>query len=893
MNELLSTLPGDQPGSYRNTIRYALAGAVFGLAFPIVATVIMLASRTIAPSLRAVLQLHFNEPLLWIIDTAPLFLAIFAALAGRRQDRLERADGQLNTLITTLEERVRERTREIERAVRIGQNVAQLRDLDQMLAEAMELIRVSFNVYYAQAYLTDVAGRNLVLRAGSGALGNTMVNQQQRLPIGQSSIVGVAAARRQPVVVPDTSKSPLHRPNPLLPDTRSEAALPLLVGSELIGVLDVQSDGLGRLRLETLPALETVAGQLAIAVQHTRSVAEATQARAEIETQARRQARRGWLDFLDAIERGERLGATFDQVRATPLLEQLPEDPGEDALQIPIKVAGYQVGEIQVQPRRGRSWSHSDMELTQAVAEQVARQVESLRLLAEADRYRTDAERATRRLTREGWEGYLQAPDPSGKGYLYDGVRVRPLAEGADPDSDGPVLAQDLTLRGVTVGRLEIVEPQSLEQEAAALAAAVADQLSAHLENLRLNEQRERALAQTELQATRLADLNQLSQELATAATLEEILALVGEHAPRILPSDLASMAVLSSDGQDYESQLLHGYEEGAEVEGVRPLEGSDVGRAVAERRVVHISGAQRTGLPGIESLMVAPLRAGGRTLGTLNVGSREPKAFDAQDERLLLQMASLLAATLVNRQLYGEAERRAEELAVVNRVARAVSRQLELDQLLETVRDQVERALEPDAFHLGLYDPNRKSMSYPIMYEAGRRTEQPDIPLHPESYAYQVIHSGEPVLHHVSAEERVAYQSGQSDAVLAGDPERVPASLIFVPLTVGQRVFGVLSVQSFRPDAYSGRDLDLLTGIASYVAVALENARLFQQTQAQARRERILREVTARVRGTADVESVMRTAAKELGRALGRQAFVYIGQGEEEPQSGEPAKES
>ena len=99
-----------------------------------------------------------------------------------------------------------------------------------------------------------------------------------------------------------------------------------------------------------------------------------------------------------------------------------------------------------------------------------------------------------------------------------------------------------------------------------------------------------------------------------------------------------------------------------------------------------------------------------------------------------------------------------------------------------------------------------------------------------------------------------------------------------------GDQVLGVLAVQSFdQAGVYGEHHQELLTAVASQAAIAIENARLFDQVQARAKREQILREITAQVRGKADVDTIMRTAAEEVGRALGRQTFVYLREDDED----------
>ena len=112
--------------------------------------------------------------------------------------------------------------------------------------------------------------------------------------------------------------------------------------------LDLQSSTLNQLTSGNLPALEAVAGQLAVAVEHARLVAEATQARSQVEARTRLMVGRGWQEFLNAVDRGEVLGYTYDDQQIAPLQAPLPEPTTGRDLEVPIVVAGQKLGAVRV-----------------------------------------------------------------------------------------------------------------------------------------------------------------------------------------------------------------------------------------------------------------------------------------------------------------------------------------------------------------------------------------------------------------------------------------------------------------------------------------------------------------------------------------------------------------
>jgi len=308
------------------------------------------------------------------------------ALAAAFNSMTER----LRNLIGSLEQRVAERTRNLELAAEVGRSVSQVRVLDVMLTDAAELIRERFGLYYVQVYLANPSKNYLDLQAGTGNVGVELLKRKHRLPFDETSINGRAALEQKSVVIANTTESPAFKPNPLLPDTRSEMAVPLLVGDSVVGVLDMQSAQPGALTLEVLPAFEALAGQLAIAIQNANFLAETEQARAELEEQARRLVRKNYADYMESIHETEEIGYLIERGQIAPLPKEQTE--AQNALVTPIAITGEDIGDLVVE-LEGQSPIARTNEFLEAISRQVAQQVESLRLLDNAERYRAEAEK--------------------------------------------------------------------------------------------------------------------------------------------------------------------------------------------------------------------------------------------------------------------------------------------------------------------------------------------------------------------------------------------------------------------------------------------------------------------------------------------------------------------
>lgn len=395
---------------------------------------------------------------------------------------------QLRNLVGSLEQRVVDRTHDLELAAEVGRTITEkIVNLDELLSTAVELIRSRFDLYYTQVYLADAKGRSLTLRAGTGEVGKQLLDRKHNLLIDSSSLNGQAVLEKQAVIVKDTLQSATFKPNSLLQNTRSEGVVPLIVGDRVIGVLDMQSEQPDAFNETNLAAFKTLAGQLAIAIQNAALLEQAEEARAEVEAQIRHRSEEGWQDFLNAIEQGQKVGLAYNLTNINRLdVDEFAATSGE-YLSSPLVVMGAELGMIKVAGRQDQDWTASEAEVVHAATAQLAQHLENLRLLAQAKRYQAQAEQAVRRLTREGWDHYKQSLADSTTGYAYDLVNVQPLSANSNGHSS-QTFTQPLLVRDETIGELAI-HGMDHDQEASEIIAAVAQQLSGHIENLRLLEQ--------------------------------------------------------------------------------------------------------------------------------------------------------------------------------------------------------------------------------------------------------------------------------------------------------------------------------------------------------------------------------------------------------------------
>jgi GAF domain-containing protein/HAMP domain-containing protein len=610
---------------------------------------------------------------------------------------------QIKGTLDTLEQRVAERTENLELAAEVGRTVSQVSDLDSMLTQATRLILEQFDLYYVQVYLTDLSQSVLKLEAGTGEVGAQLRERSHSLPLSTASLNGRAAIEKRPVVISDTEKSLNFRPNPLLPDTRGEMALPLIAGDKVVGVLDLQTRYPGKLTEELLPAYEALAGQLAVAIQNATLLEEAEQARAEVEAQARRQIRASWDEHLDGIHMSEEIGFVYDRKEVLPLAEttELPDE--SQAVSASIALTGEELGSLVVELDE-ESKNDRNRELISIVARQMAQQLENLRLLESAERFRHEAEQAARRQTREGWQEYIKSRSGDSLGYLYDLKEVRPFSNGKD---DAEALTLPLKARDEKVGKLSIKGLTPDDDESFDLANAVAERLGAHIESLRLLEETKRGQFELDKRAQQLAAVAEISTASSQELDVEKLLGTVVQLAQRQF--DLYHAHVFVYNEATEELQIMAcGWKEGDENEGTNETasislsqEQSLVARAARTRQAVIVNDVKSEPgwlanplLPDTASEMAVPLVIGDQVLGVMDVQADRINAFTEEDANIQTTLASQVATAMQNARSFTRAQKQAERETMLNTINQKIQSATSVEAVLQIAARELGHAL-------------------------------------------------------------------------------------------------------------------------------------------------------------------------------------------------------
>jgi GAF domain-containing protein len=252
--------------------------------------------------------------------TLGTLLIVFSVVRNlTERDRLavvEAANAELRALRDSLEIRVNERTAQLRASAQVGQAAASVLDPERLLQEVVSLITDRFDFSYAAVFLLDETGRNAVLREGTGEAGRILKERRHQLEVGGQSMVGYVTAQRKARIALDVGADPVRFANPLLPDTRSEIALPLIAGGRMLGALDVQSTRAAAFDETNTAVLQSMADQIAIALNNAEQFKQA-------ERQATLQA------SLNAFNRGlfgAESATDLYRIMATELSSIVPHD---------------------------------------------------------------------------------------------------------------------------------------------------------------------------------------------------------------------------------------------------------------------------------------------------------------------------------------------------------------------------------------------------------------------------------------------------------------------------------------------------------------------------------------------------------------------------------------
>jgi GAF domain-containing protein len=705
-------------------------------------------------------------------------------------------------------------------AARLSHAASSILSLDELLPQVVELIRAEFDYYYVGIFLTDENREWAVLQAGTGEAGRQMVERGHQLRIGNESMIGWCTANRQARIALDVGQEAVRFVNPLLPDTRSEMALPLLSRGRVIGAMTIQSAQPAAFSEEDITILQTMADQLANAIENARLFEE-------------RERRITELAVVNKV--GQALASALE---LDELFEMVHQQVGRLFDTTNFYLATYEEGSD-----KWTSAFHLEGGEKQPLAQ-----------------YSIEA----------GLTGYIIR---NRQALLFRSVEdIVTFIESQGAEALGEMARSWLGVPLISADKLVgVMAIQNYEHENLygkqdlALFSTVGAAVANALDNQRLLEEARR-------RAQQLEAINEVGQALTSVLDLDavlrqivditkarfghyyvSILLVVGEQLVFRDGSTVGGSGIRVEPGQ-VAIDLLLGPSLSAEAVRTRhPVLVDDV---LTDPRYLPLAE-----LPDTRSELAVPIEVKGRVIGVLDVQSDRPLAYDQIDMALLQSLASQAGVAIENARLFEETQQRIAQTQLLLSVSEATASTLESTEVMRRIARATAGALGADT-----------TAAY-VLDETGQRL-QPIAGYHvpPAQLAmYQRVHL--PIEGHPFIEEAIGKQQTVFTSDTANDArydeelaQLIPArSVLLTPMMVKDEAIGVLwAVWWEEAHELTDEERRLAEGLVRQAAVAIDSARLFGETRRRAEEFGALHEVSLELaQEQRDLDTVLETIAR------------------------------
>lgn len=857
---------------------------------------------------------------------------------------------QIRGLVGNLEQRVTARTRDLELANEIGRNVLEIHDSNQLLADAVKIIHDGFNLYLAQIYLVEDNQETLLLHAAEGQAANRLLAQGHFLAITTASINGTAVSEKRAIIVPDTAKDPLFRPNPLLPDTRSEMAVPLLVNDRVIGVLDIQSTIPNTFTEENVPAFVAMAGQLAIALENASLFNEreaATTAMEAVLANTEQQAYRltGLNEMGTSLAAAAKLDDVY-QIIGSLILTLIEGDRASLAL---ITETGDSAEVFALQGEKGAIPTGTTLPFT-GTAVGLAIQENSIVQLPKDSPLATYAD--SRQLAQKGLRSLVLLP-LNASGHVVGTLNIGSTQSYAFSESDINFAQQIAALLASTIDRLNLVERvqglatlvenhpdfigigtlagEALYINPAGLALlglpADFDITSMGATDFYIQEDAEQLQQEgipTALETGSWTAEVQLQKADGTTIPVEQTIAINYDTEGKatnfsITMRDITNRKQAAEAQNRLSTQLEERLLQVNAMQRAMTHEGWSAFLTSPNRLVqgfkfnedqiglISTRDVAQGNVPGIItqtdsddphppdlSTTAVPVDIRGQTIGIIGAKNTDGTPLSIEQSTLLSAMSQQVATALDRARLFEEMEMAREQMNSLYSGSERVIRATSIDEVLIALVESTKLKIMDTANFLFFSEPWDKTapdtMTVGAIWEKvnGFTPEQVNDIYKIDLFPSMYnINKDEPTLFYdIATDERAG-----PDAKMLAEQLNVK-SVMYFPLIVGNQWFGLLSAKATNNVSLAGDEIKQITGLVDQAATVSQTQRLFTQAQTRARREQLLREVGTKVYAAPDAESIMKTAVKEVNRIMGIDSFVYLdaqSPKQEQPTNGSP----
>jgi GAF domain-containing protein/HAMP domain-containing protein len=302
---------------------------------------------------------------------------------------------RINEMLTSLKQQVAGQAREVERrssyltaAAELGRVASSDLDTDKLIQQVIEIIQKQFDLYYVGLFLLSEDGKWAELRAGTGKAGEAMLTREHRIAVGEG-MIGWCIANAQARVAQDADQDRIRLEFPELPNTRSEAAIPLRTRGRIIGALTIQSEQEKAFDETAIDSMQAITNQAAVALDHTRLIAESREA---LYTAQRASGTKGQTDWVKIFGNRPHFGFYANMENTLPLDESSPglelsRLEAKNVIHLPIRVRGQVLGTIHARKLNTEgAWNPEETALLATLTDQLSLALDNARLYQDTQR---------------------------------------------------------------------------------------------------------------------------------------------------------------------------------------------------------------------------------------------------------------------------------------------------------------------------------------------------------------------------------------------------------------------------------------------------------------------------------------------------------------------------
>ncbi|MBK8903376.1 MAG: GAF domain-containing protein [Anaerolineaceae bacterium] len=795
---------------------------------------------------------------------------------------------QMGTTVGALQQRT-----QVNQAIsEVSRRLSTILDPEELTTAVVELLQVTFKYYHAHIYLFDESRKYLVMAGGTGEAGRAMLQNKHQIEAGKG-LVGRTAVNNKPTLVPNVAADPNWLPNPLLPETKAEVAVPITLENDVLGVLDIQHNVAGGLDEADVALLTSIANQVAVGLQNARLFDQIQLEKAQMQTVMESlstpivisRISTGLVAYVNrALTEAFRLSREELVGQLTPdfyanldererFLTGLREQGVVKDFEMLLKRGD---GELFWGLASGRIINYEgELAIVASIVDIHARKEAEKLLARQANELSTVAKVSTAAATiLDPQELLQQVADLTKSSFDLYHAHIHLL------DENSKMLV--LTAGAGEVGRKMVAEGRRIPLSAAgSLVASVARNVAGDIRNYVSPE--EGFMPHPLLAATR----SEMAVPIAIGNQVLGVLDVRSEQLNHFDESDLQTVTTLASqvavalqNARSYTRseealQELQELSRRLTREGWDEFFGQQLDTLAFRYDLNKVSPAEDSESEP-ETGLIQPLQVQGEPIGELVMSSTEVKEDEAAE--IAAAVAERLSAHIENLRLAEQTQNALANTEALFAGSESVVRASSMSEILAALV-QTTGLQQLDLASLILFErpwhQNPEAMFLTAHWE--KRASTSTLPARTVMLVSEFPALKQVIMHDYFYAKDVESDPRLDENTVSVYREFGIKTAFAIPLAVGDQIIGFITASSHQSVPFDEGAIRRITSLVGQAAVVAQSLRLFEDAQDRAQREQMLREMTTRIHAALDAETILRTAAEEIGQMLGLEGYVSL----------------